>query len=73
MIKSYKSKLDDKAIIALLNEEMKTISSSAAIKDQFGARGMQPLYMTPDAFGKLLRIEIKKWAEVIRASGVKSE
>jgi len=49
------------------------ILDTPAIKEQFGAQGLQPIPTSPEAFGKRLREEIRKWGPVVRASGAKPE
>ncbi len=61
------------AILGALNREMIRILDSAAIKEQFGAQGLQPIPTSPEAFGKRLREEIRKWGPVVKTSGAKPE
>jgi tripartite-type tricarboxylate transporter receptor subunit TctC len=61
------------AILGGLNREMVKILDSSAIKEQFGAQGLQPIPVSPEAFGKRLREEIRKWGPVVKASGAKPE
>ena len=62
-----------KPVILRLNREATKILNSAAVKDQFDAQGLQAIPVSPEAFGKRLREEIRKWGVVVRASGVKPE
>ena len=61
------------AIIATLNRDMVGILESPAVKEQFSAQGLQPIPVTPEAFGKRVREEIRKWGPVVKASGAKPE
>jgi tripartite-type tricarboxylate transporter receptor subunit TctC len=61
------------AILGALNREMVKILDSSAVKEQFGAQGLQPIPVSPEAFGKRLREEIRKWGPVVKASGAKPE
>jgi tripartite-type tricarboxylate transporter receptor subunit TctC len=61
------------AVLGALNREMVKILESAAIKESFGAQGLQPIPVSPEAFGKRLREEIRKWGPVVKASGAKPE
>jgi tripartite-type tricarboxylate transporter receptor subunit TctC len=60
-------------ILGALNREMVKILDSSAVKEQFGAQGLQAIPTSPAAFGKRLREEIRKWGPVVKASGAKPE
>ena len=61
------------SIIGTLNKGIAKIMGFAAIREQFGALGLEPDFSSPEAFGKKLRSEIATWGKVIKASGVKPE
>jgi tripartite-type tricarboxylate transporter receptor subunit TctC len=61
------------AVLGALNREMVKILESAAIKESFGAQGLQPIPVSPETFGKRVREEIRKWGPVVKASGAKPE
>ncbi|MGH8620541.1 MAG: tripartite tricarboxylate transporter substrate binding protein [Burkholderiales bacterium] len=60
-------------VIARLNREAAKILNSAAVNEQFDAQGLQSIPTSPEAFGRRLREEIRKWGVVVKASGVKPE
>lgn len=62
-----------KPILAKLHRETVAILKSAALKEQFGTQGLEPVPTSPEEFGKVLRTDIEKWAKVIKASGAKPE
>jgi len=57
------------SVLAVLNKVVTKILDTPAIKEQFGAQGLQPIPTSPEAFGKRLREEIRKWGPVVKASG----
>ena len=62
-----------KPVLDKIHKETVAVLNSPAIKEQFGVQGLEPVPTTPDAFGKLLRADIAKWAKGIKASGAKPE
>ena len=61
------------AVLGALNREMVRILDSASIRESFGTQGLQPIPTSPEAFGKRVREEIRKWGPVVKASGAKPE
>jgi len=61
------------SVLSVLNKEVTKILDTPAIREQFGAQGLQPIPTSPEAFGKRLREEIRKWGPVVKASGAKPE
>jgi tripartite-type tricarboxylate transporter receptor subunit TctC len=61
------------AVLARLHEQTVAILESATVKDQFAAQGLQAIPVSPEAFGKRVREEIRKWGPVVKASGAKPE
>jgi tripartite-type tricarboxylate transporter receptor subunit TctC len=61
------------AVLARLHQQTVAILESAAVKDQFAAQGLQAIPVSPEAFGKRVREEIRKWGPVVKASGAKPE
>jgi len=62
-----------KPVLDTLNREMTKILASAAMKEQFGAQGLEPVPTSPAAFGTVLRSDIEKWRKVIQAAGIRAE
>jgi tripartite-type tricarboxylate transporter receptor subunit TctC len=60
-------------IVAKLNSEVTRILTSATMKEQLGAQGLEAIPTSPDAFAKQLRVEIEKWGKVVKATGAKPE
>jgi tripartite-type tricarboxylate transporter receptor subunit TctC len=58
------------AVIQAFNAEMKVLLEQPETAQRFLALGGQPAYGTPEEFGAFLRLEIAKWAEVIRREGL---
>jgi tripartite-type tricarboxylate transporter receptor subunit TctC len=61
------------AVLARLHEQTVAILESAPVKDQFAAQGLQAIPVSPAAFDKRVREEIRKWGPVVKASGAKPE
>jgi tripartite-type tricarboxylate transporter receptor subunit TctC len=62
-----------KNVLGMLNREVVKILESPGIREQFGTQGLQPIPVSPEAFDKRLRDEIRKWGPVVKASGAKPE
>lgn len=62
-----------RSVVGTLNKEVTKILNSVAVREQFGSQGLQPIPTSPEAFGKRLREEIRKWGPVVKASGAKPE
>jgi len=58
-------------IIRKLNAEIRTALSVPDIRERALAAGAEPYTDTPEEFAAFIREETRKWAEVIRAAGVK--
>src|SRR5437660_4833326 len=60
-------------IITLLNTEINKILARTDVKDAWQKQGAATMSMTPDEFGAFVQSEIDKWANLIKANGIKPE
>ena len=59
--------------IKTVNEAMKQIQQSSAIRERLIAMGLESVYMTPDELAGHIKREIEKWSGVVRAAGIKPD
>ena len=58
-------------IVNRLNAEIRAALAAPEIRERALAAGTEPLSNTPEEFAAMIREETKKWAEVIKAGGIK--
>ena len=61
------------AIIEKLNREANGVLADSEIKTRLAAMGVEPMPMTPAAFGKFIAAETDKWAKVVAFADIKPE
>ncbi len=61
------------AIIARLNSDAVRALNNAELRDRLLGLGADPVGNTPEQYAAFIRAEIDKWANVIKAAGIKSE
>lgn len=61
------------AIVSQINAEINRILREPDVRQRFLSSGMMPLGGTPEALRDYLKIEIARWAGVIKARGITSE
>ncbi len=59
-----------RAIVDRLNREMVKILTQPSLAEVFGTQGLDPVGNTPAQFDKLIRAEIDKWTELVKAAGI---
>ena len=62
-----------RAIVKRINTEMRQALVDPDTKRRFTAIGMDPAPGSPEEFAALIHSEIAKWANVVRAAGIKPE
>jgi tripartite-type tricarboxylate transporter receptor subunit TctC len=60
-------------IVSVLAEASIRAASSADLRQRLVEQGAEPVGSTPEEFGRALREDIAKWAEVVKASGARPE
>ncbi len=60
-------------IISTLNRQIDAVLADPSITARLGGLGAAPMPMTPGEFGKFVAAEVKKWANVVKLAGLKSE
>jgi tripartite-type tricarboxylate transporter receptor subunit TctC len=58
-------------IVNRIQQEVAKSLSSPAVKEKLLAQGAIPGGNSPQDFAKMIAAEIKKWAQVVKASGAK--
>ena len=61
------------AVVARLNAEINKALALPDVAQQLAIEGAVPTPTTPQAFGELIKRELPRWAEVVKAGNVKSE
>ncbi|OOG47365.1 tripartite tricarboxylate transporter substrate binding protein [Polaromonas sp. A23] len=62
-----------KPIIDRLHEEIMKILQTTEMQDRLKSLGMQPSNRTPEQVAAFQKAEVEKWAQVIKAAGIKLE
>jgi tripartite-type tricarboxylate transporter receptor subunit TctC len=62
-----------KNAVATIGKEVVRIMQAPDIRERFKADGFEPAGMGPEEFAAYLRVEIPKWAKIIKAAGIKPE
>lgn len=55
-----------------LNGQLREVLAQPAVAKAFEVQGMTPASSTPEAFGKLIAADAKRWADLIKAQGIKA-
>jgi tripartite-type tricarboxylate transporter receptor subunit TctC len=58
-------------VLMTLNAAINKAMATPAFKERFGKIGDEPAGGTPEEFAEVIRVESKKWADVIKRSGAK--
>jgi tripartite-type tricarboxylate transporter receptor subunit TctC len=58
-------------LVHRINADVREVLASKDVVDKFSAQGAEPLTTTPEQFATLVKADIAKWSEVVRASGAK--
>src|SRR5512139_1155773 len=61
------------AVVARLNADINRALALPDVAQQLAVEGAVPMRTTPQEFGELIRREIPRWAEVVKAGNVKPE
>jgi tripartite-type tricarboxylate transporter receptor subunit TctC len=62
-----------KAIIDLLHREIVQVMTLPDVKERMAVLGFEPVANTPEEFAARIKLEIPKWAKVIRDANIKTE
>ena len=62
-----------KSIVDKLHAEILKIMQTPEMQERIKGLGMQPSVLTPDQVSNFQKSEIEKWAQVIKAAGIKLE
>ncbi|MFY9692462.1 MAG: tripartite tricarboxylate transporter substrate binding protein [Xanthobacteraceae bacterium] len=60
-------------VINKLNQQINVVIADPGVKAQLDGLGAEPMPMTPGEFGTFVAAEVKKWANVVKRAGLKSE
>jgi tripartite-type tricarboxylate transporter receptor subunit TctC len=60
-------------IITHLNREIATSMALPSVKERLVALGLDPVGSTPEEFAEQIKVELEKWAKVIRAADIKAQ
>ncbi|HVJ24506.1 MAG TPA: tripartite tricarboxylate transporter substrate-binding protein, partial [Burkholderiales bacterium] len=60
-------------IVKVLNDATVRAARDPGLKQKMVEQGADPVGNTPEEFGKLLREEVARWAEIVKLSGAKAE
>jgi tripartite-type tricarboxylate transporter receptor subunit TctC len=60
-------------IVKRLNAAINESLASPEMKVSLDKLGLEPVIQTPEEFGKFVRDEIPRWAEIVKVSGVKGD
>jgi tripartite-type tricarboxylate transporter receptor subunit TctC len=58
-------------LVRKINADVREVLASRDVIDKFAAQGAEPLSTTPEQFAGIVKGDIAKWGEVVRASGAK--
>jgi tripartite-type tricarboxylate transporter receptor subunit TctC len=61
------------AIVERLNLELKKAVADPAVASNLSAQALDPMYMPPDEFAKMLKAEYDKYESVVKVSGARLE
>jgi tripartite-type tricarboxylate transporter receptor subunit TctC len=62
-----------RAIVDRLHREIVKVVATPDVRERLTALGFEPIASTPQEFADRIKSEIGKWAEVIRAAGLKAQ
>ena len=62
-----------KDIVDKLNEEITKAANSPEMKAEWAKQGAVAMRMRPDTFERFLKLDIEKWARVVKVSGAKQD
>jgi tripartite-type tricarboxylate transporter receptor subunit TctC len=60
-------------VIALLHREIVAIIALPDMQERLSALGFEPVGSTPEEFAMQMKLEMEKWAKVIRAANIKAQ
>jgi tripartite-type tricarboxylate transporter receptor subunit TctC len=61
------------AIVERLATEVKAALANASVKERLATLGLRPIGSTPEEFRRYVDAEIKKYAEVVKLTGIQGE
>ena len=60
-----------RSLVTKLNSDIVSFLAAADLKERLASLGAEPLPLSPEDFGRHVRVEIEKWAKAVAESGVK--
>jgi tripartite-type tricarboxylate transporter receptor subunit TctC len=61
------------ALVARINREINAILNVPEMREQLSMQGADPRTLTPEQFGATMASDLKKWAKVVAAAGIKPQ
>lgn len=59
--------------VARLNRELREILAGAEVRAAFQTQGMDPATSTPEEFRRLVERDAERWAQLVKAQGIRAE
>jgi tripartite-type tricarboxylate transporter receptor subunit TctC len=62
-----------KEVIDKLNTALISVLNNADIKSQLNAKGFEVITSSPEQLGNYIKVEINKWAPIVKKSGATAD
>lgn len=59
------------SVVKQMNEDINALIRTKEVAEAFSAQGAEPLITTPEAYTRMLKRDLEKWAAVVRESGAR--
>lgn len=60
-----------KAVVSRLNSDVGKVLQSPGIREQMSEQGAEPLFSSPEEFGRVISADLATWAQVVKTLGLR--